>query len=158
MAVPADLIGVLVLLALVATVLVVAVLAFVGEGSSLASGDEDPVVASVWRAEASALASRLESDLEALESPVDPDRVQRTVLPVAGQFERLARKAPAGVDEPLARRVYDLGVACRRLGIERAGRGTTVEDPILADAVSELAAEAAGLAQSTGATAVDRDR
>jgi len=150
MALPDGLFG---LLALVVLLFVVVVLAVVRAWGTETGG---PASDRAWRHDVASLARQLESDLSALVAPVDPDRLQRTVLPLAGRFDRLAREAPAGTDATLARRVYDLGVACKRLGIERAGRGTPIGDPTHDDEVTALAERAGRVAEAASPDAVGR--
>lgn len=71
-----------------------------------------------WRGRTATLAARLHEELAGREPPHDADEVARAILPLVGQFERLARDVPSTVDDSLARRVNGLAIACRRLGIE----------------------------------------
>lgn len=148
MVILAEVGGVLVLLGLVAAVLVAVILALVwGLDRETGARDAGPDAAA-WRADVSSLARTLETALDDLQAPVDPDRLQRTVLPMSGQFRRRAREAPAGTDGALVRAVYDLGVACQHLGVERSARRLLLEGAPIEDRVAELADQASDVAEA----------
>lgn len=106
-----------------------------------------------WRTHATALARRLNGVLADRDPPHDAEDVARSVLPLVGQFEHLARSAPPAVDASLAARLHRLGVACRRLGIEYPHRSPGREDY---DAlVSEVAARAERVARDIEAAGTD---
>lgn len=144
MALPPNALAMALLVAMAALVLAAAIVALVGAdwwglGDTSTGSDR-------WRADVSSLARELETAVRALEAPIDPDRLQRTVLPMAGQFRRKAREAPADVDGTLVRRVYDLGMACQRLGVEQATHRLLLDAQSVEDVAADLAERAGRIA------------
>lgn len=104
-----------------------------------------------WRAQAVAASRDLHEALDGHGTPVDREAVTRSALPLVGRFDRLARESPRSVDRTLVTRLYELGVACRRLGVEYPGRTDGGWDESYADRVADVAARADGVARDIDA-------
>lgn len=103
-----------------------------------------------WRAGALDLAREVQRATVAAERPVDYDRVSRQLLPLAGRIQRHVRAAPPGVEEPVYRGLFELGVACQRVAVEHRSP-PRVGGPFLEDRLESLRADAAALATTVDA-------
>lgn len=118
-------------------VVAVAVAAYV-----LRRREGDPVARDDWLAGALDLAREVRRATD--ERPADLDRISRQLLPLAGRIHRHVRAAPAGVEEPVYRRLFELGVACQRVAVEHRP-AARVEGPFLEDRLETLRADADAL-------------
>lgn len=103
-----------------------------------------------WRAGAAALAREVRRAAEADGRPADHDRVSRRLLPLAGRIHRHVRAAPAGVEEPVYRGLFELGVACQRVAVEHRPAGRP-EGPFLEDRLASLRDDAEALVRAAEA-------
>lgn len=98
-----------------------------------------------WRAGALDLAREVQRAAMAAERPADHDRVTRQLLPLAGRIHGHVRAAPPGVEEPVYRGLFELGVACQRVAVEHRSP-PRVGGPFLEDRLESLRADASALA------------
>lgn len=108
------------------------------------TGGDTEAADEAWFDEAISLAREVQETAGNVEEPVDHDRLQRDILPLASRLRGHARAAPTAVDARIPRQLHALSVDCYALGMEhttrRAARtGVFIEeelDALRADAVT----------------------
>lgn len=98
-----------------------------------------------WRRGALDLAGEVERTAATVDPPADLDQVARQLLPLSGRIRRHVRAAPASVERPVYRGLFELGLACRRVAM--APRPTTelVAGASPEERLDDLEAEATAL-------------
>lgn len=132
------------LLAVLNGVVLAVVLVVVGhmlvEGS-LGAVDAD----ASWTDEAAELAREIQRAAEPEGTPVDPDRVSRQLLPLAGRIQGHVHAAPASADAGLYRRLFELGLDCQRVAAGQSPHGGLTNGVFLEDRLDSLREEAAAV-------------
>lgn len=101
--------------------------------------------AAEWYEGVRSLAREVAHTAESFDHPADPDRVSRSLLPLAYRIQGHVRAAPAAVDGEIYRQLFELGVTCQRLGVEHRPARIAFEDDRLGDRLRALGDEASAL-------------
>lgn len=126
--------------------------ALLRSGSDGSAPDE-----SAWLIETGRLAREVQQVAEHGSTPTDYDRVDRTLLPLAGRIQGHVRTAPSSVDDAIYRVLFELGVACQRVALEHRP-AMQVDGPFLEDRLQSLRSKADAVVAAVDAYSKPRSK
>lgn len=91
-----------------------------------------------WNEEATSLAREVQRTADDTNVPIDYDRLQRQLVPLASRLKGHARSAPRTVNERVTMELHELGMNCYKVGMEHSTIQGAQSGDFLEDRLDDL--------------------